>query len=351
MDEELEEPMSESWEKSGQKGTDRDGRQPPDQDERERADFDAAITAVSLSPRSVRRLDNGDGSSQLVAVGEAPTGRPGLVALLLVLATTAAVGFVVVYWVGGQHQLEGSLLGGSLLLIGVALVAWSKRLLPETLSLETRPDLAEGDHEALGDDLARPELEMPGRRMLISLLAGAGAALAAALVFPLRSLGPRPRGELARTSWRPGSRLVTADGTPVHQDDIALDGALTVFPETHTDAADSQVMLVRVPHRLLSTATIAGGVVDGRVAYSKVCTHAGCPVGQFRVDHRSPDTSYELLCPCHQSLFDVLEGCRVLAGPAATPLPQLPLATDDAGFLIATGDFPSPIGPSYWNEP
>jgi ubiquinol-cytochrome c reductase iron-sulfur subunit len=315
MDEELEEPMSESWEKSGQKGTDRDGRQPPDQDERERADFDAAITAVSLSPRSVRRLDNGDGSSQLVAVGEAPTGRPGLVALLLVLATTAAVGFVVVYWVGGQHQLEGSLLGGSLLLIGVALVAWSKRLLPETLSLETRPDLAEGDHEALGDDLARP------------------------------------RGELARTSWRPGSRLVTADGTPVHQDDIALDGALTVFPETHTDAADSQVMLVRVPHRLLSTATIAGGVVDGRVAYSKVCTHAGCPVGQFRVDHRSPDTSYELLCPCHQSLFDVLEGCRVLAGPAATPLPQLPLATDDAGFLIATGDFPSPIGPSYWNEP
>lgn len=342
--------MSEPCEKSGQKRTDGDGPQPPDQDDQERADFDAAITAVSLSPRSVRRLDNGDGSSQLVAVGEAPTGRPALVALLLLLAASAAVGFAVVYWVGGQHQLEGLLLGGSLLLIGVALVAWSKRLLPETLSLEKRPDLAEGNHEALGDDLARPELEMPGRRMLVRLLAGAGAALAAALIFPLRSLGPRPRGALKHTSWRRGSRLVTADGTPIHEDDIALDGTLTAFPEAHTDAADSQVMLVRVPQELLSAATVAGGVVDGRVAYSKVCTHAGCPVGQFRVDHRSPDPSYQLLCPCHQSLFDVLEGCEVLAGPAATPLPQLPLATDDAGFLIATGDFPSPIGPSYWNQ-
>ena len=140
----------------------------------------------------------------------------------------------------------------------------------------------------------------------------------------------------------------------MHRDDIAMDGALTVFPEGHIDdqaAGDSQVMLVRVPEDRLSSATVAGGVVQGRVAYSKVCSHAGCPVGQFRVDDRTPDTSYELLCPCHQSLFDVLEGCKVLAGPAGRPLPQLPITTDAEGFLVATGDFPSPVGPSYWDEP
>ncbi len=343
--------MNESGVGSDGERPDRRRREEPDQHDQERADFEAAIRAASLSPRDVRRLDNGDGSSQLLAIGEAPRGRPGLVALLLVLAAASAVGFAVVYVLGGQHQLQGVLLGGSLALIGVALVAWSKRLLPETLSLETRPPLDEGNHDALDDDLARSELDVRGRRMLLRLLAGAGAAVAAAIAFPLRSLGPDPDGALEHTSWRPGRRLVTAEGAPVHEDDIPMDGALTVYPEAHTDAADSQVMLVRVPGELLSAATVAGGVVDGRVAYSKVCSHAGCPVGQFRVDHRSPDTSYQLLCPCHQSLFDVLEGCRVLAGPAATPLPQLPLATDDDGYLIATDDFPSPVGPSYWNEP
>lgn len=324
---------------------------PPVQDRQEQEDLELAVRAQGIETHRILRVDISSGEHQLVAVGPPPRGRPVLVAALLALALVSAAGFAVVYSIGGHGVTEGVLLGVSLLLTGIALIAWSKRLLPESLAIEQREPLDAGDHAALATDLARPELEQPGRRMLIGAMAGAGLFIVGAIAFPLRSLGPRPGNALARTSWRAGLRVVDRSGRPVHRDDIAVDAAMTVFPEGHTDAGDSQVMLMRVPHGLLSPATVDGGVVDGRVAYSKVCSHAGCPVGQFRVDSRPPDVSYELLCPCHQSLFDVLDGCRVLAGPAATPLPQLPLATDADGYLIATGDFPSPIGPAYWNRP
>ena len=328
-----------------------EGDGPGGPDERDRRDLLRAVAASELEPVELTRLDHGDGSHQWLAVGPAPTRSALPIALLLLASAACAVGFAVVYAVDGSHVLQGVLLGGALLGMGVSLVAWGARLLPETLSLERREPLDQGQRAALETDLSRPELARPGRRVLLGSLVGAAGAFLVAAAFPLRSLGPKPGNALSTTAWRAGLRLVTADGRPVHRDDIPLDGALTVFPEGHTDAGDSQVMLLRVPDGLLSPGTASGGVVDGRVAYSKVCTHAGCPVAQFRVDSRPPITSYELLCPCHQSLFDVLDGARPIAGPAASPLPQLPLAVDDGGYLVATGDFPAPIGPSYWDEP
>lgn len=318
---------------------------------RDREELLAAATAEGLVVEGLERVDNGDGSEQVVAIGPAPRASIVPVVVLFLAAAAAALGFAVVYAVDGSNVLMGILLGASLLGVGAGLVTWGARLLPQTLSLERRPDLDQGHGDELEHDLSRPDLDQPGRRLLLGSLFGACGAIAVAVAFPIRSLGPKPGNALATTSWRSGLRLVRDDGTPVHRDDIALDGSLTVFPEGHVGDGDAQAMLLRVPDGLLSPSTVAGGVDEGRVVYSKVCTHAGCPVAQFRVDSRQPDTSYELLCPCHQSLFDVLGGASVLAGPAATPLPQLPIAVDDDGYLTATGDFPRPIGPSYWNEP
>ena len=81
-----------------------------------------------------------------------------------------------------------------------------------------------------------------------------------------------------------------------------------------------------------------------RIAYSKICTHVGCPVGLYQAD------THELLCPCHQSTFDVLDGARPRFGPATRSLPQLPLAVDGDGFLTAQSDFTEPVGPGFWNR-
>jgi ubiquinol-cytochrome c reductase iron-sulfur subunit len=122
-----------------------------------------------------------------------------------------------------------------------------------------------------------------------------------------------------------------------------VNGFLTVFPEDHTDAADAQTVLIRLAEDD-QTPGPEEATVDGFVAFSKVCTHAGCPVGLYQAATR------ELFCPCHQSVFAVLEGAEPTAGPATRPLPQLPIGLDENGFLIALGDFPEPIGPGFWNR-
>lgn len=82
----------------------------------------------------------------------------------------------------------------------------------------------------------------------------------------------------------------------------------------------------------------------GIVAYSKICTHVGCPVGLYE------QQTHHLLCPCHQSTFDVTRDCEVIFGPAKRPLPQLKITVDDEGYLVAPQGFAEPVGPSYWER-
>jgi ubiquinol-cytochrome c reductase iron-sulfur subunit len=185
------------------------------------------------------------------------------------------------------------------------------------------------------------------RRMLTGLAGAAFAALGGALLFPVRSLGPRPGRDLKRTDFRGGPvRVVTEDGTPVRPEDLEVDGVLTVWPEGHVGASDSPTLLIRTrpTQELRLGDRQIGWVVDGIVAYSKLCTHTGCPVGLYQADEAL------LLCPCHQSTFDVLRGAKPIFGPAARSLPQLPLDVDGDGYLIATGDFEEPVGPGFWDR-
>jgi ubiquinol-cytochrome c reductase iron-sulfur subunit len=169
-------------------------------------------------------------------------------------------------------------------------------------------------------------------------------AFAVAAIVPLVSLGRRP---LARaTAWTRGARLVTSEGVPVRADDIAVGGVATVFPEHRIGAAESAVLLIRVEDgKLKPVPERRDWTPHGNVAYSKICTHAGCPVAIYSHVYNT------LYCPCHQSEFDVLAGARPIAGPATRALPQLGLAVDPDGFLIARGDFDAPVGPDSWDRP
>ncbi len=256
----------------------------------------------------------------------------------------ASIALLVVYLIGGQPQAEGLLLAVALGGLGAGIVIWAVRLLDAPILVEDRHPLASPDEvRAAATDAADIE-SVTRRRFLVRLLAGAGAALAAALAIPVLSLGPAPGRDLFQTARREGRRIVGEDGSPIRAADLGLGTVRTVFPEGNVGSADAVTLLIRVrPSDLELSAERAGWAPEGCIGYSKICTHAGCPVGLYRAEEQA------LLCPCHQSTFDVLRGAIPTFGPAARPLPQLPMRIDDEGYLVALGDFTEPVGPSFWN--
>lgn len=167
-------------------------------------------------------------------------------------------------------------------------------------------------------------------------------AFGLATIVPIVALGRRPRAA-AGTAWTAGARVVTEEGRPLRPDDIAIGGVTTVFPEGHIGANDAAALLIRVEdNAMLTNQTWAP---RGNVAFSKICTHAGCPVAIYR------HADYMLYCPCHQSQFSVLFGAKPVAGPATRALPQLELAIGADGYLVARGDFSGPVGPDNWSRP
>jgi ubiquinol-cytochrome c reductase iron-sulfur subunit len=232
--------------------------------------------------------------------------------------------------------------------LGVGFILLARKLLPG--SEVTAPRHAMGSsleaREAVESSFARGEGAVLVRRsFLLRMLALAGGSLGIAALFPINSLGPHPGNSLKHTSWSKGSRLVTADQQPVRLGALSVNGVLTVFPDGHTGDAQAQTLLINLGDAPQAVPPARQSwSVSGYVAYSKVCTHAGCPVGLYR------SSDHELLCPCHQSTFDVLDVCRPIFGPASTPLPQLPLAVDEAGYLIAQSDYLVPVGPGFWDR-
>lgn len=266
---------------------------------------------------------------------------------LLIAAILASIGLAVVYVAGGQPQLEGALLAVSLGAMGASVVLWANHLFGTQEVTGDRPSLesTEDERGAFVDSFEKGERQFTRRRFLTRLLVGAAGAFSVALLFPIRSLGPSVGDALRTTAWRRGMRLIGPDGNPVKVGDLQVGSAVTVFPEGDVGRDDSATMLVRVdPDRLVAREGREDWVVEGNVAYSKICTHVGCPVGLYR------EATHDLLCPCHQSTFDVLDGARPVFGPATRSLPQLPLAVDDEGYLVAQSDYHEPIGPAFWDR-
>jgi ubiquinol-cytochrome c reductase iron-sulfur subunit len=272
-----------------------------------------------------------------------------LAAACFAASMVAAVALAVVYWQGGQAQAEGVLLAVVMGGIGAGIVLWAKNFMPNGAVTEEREPLVSSreDKEAFERDFTVGQTSLRSRRLLLTTGVGALVAFAVALLFPIRSLGPRPGVGLKRTAYAQGGlRLLQADGSPVRPADLAPDSVLTVWPEGDLGSADSPTLLIRFRSEqdFKPRQGREDWTVGEIVAYSKICTHAGCPVGLYE------SGLAQLLCPCHQSTFDVLDGARPVFGPATRSLPQLPLAVDDDGFLVAVEDFSDPVGPGFWDR-
>lgn len=186
--------------------------------------------------------------------------------------------------------------------------------------------------EVLDDILPELAPEPPTRRRFFVLLGGAATALLGGLLLPLRSLGTWPGRVLRANAWRSGVRLQSLDGRLIRPGDLVPGSATPVVPVAAPDDGNSLAVLVRLRP---ATPDAAPRVV----CYSRICTHAGCPVSIYR------DVDQHLVCPCHRSVFDAADGARVLRGPASQPLPELPVGLDDEGYLVALGGYDRPIGP------
>jgi ubiquinol-cytochrome c reductase iron-sulfur subunit len=276
---------------------------------------------------------------------------------LLGAGTLLALAFVLLYAFAGslpdETQLLGASIGLSLLCLAAALVVTGRRLVATEELSEDYPPHQHPDEER---DVAQLVAEGGGRitrRRLFKLgLIGAGGALGLALLTPAVSLGPvfRVAGYLA-TPWRRGRRLVDEQGRPVLASSVEEGTFYTAFAEgADLEAQSSALVLVRLPERELRLPPpLEGYEAKGIVAYSKICTHAGCAISLYRSPLFRPDEPRPaLVCPCHYSTFDPATGGTVIFGPAGRPLPMLPLEIDPRGHLRARGNFDAPVGPSWW---
>jgi ubiquinol-cytochrome c reductase iron-sulfur subunit len=290
--------------------------------------------------------------------GNAERRATRLIALALGITTVAALVLATVYVLGGQTQLEGILIAIALAGLGTAFGIMARRLLPQGPFVEDRKPLESSpedvrafasdfeavyDVDAEGDDATKEGIAR--RKLLARMLGAAAGALGLAALFPIASLGPRPGNSLFVTKWRRNSRVVNEQGEPVNVADLEVGGVITVFPLGFVGAADSQTLLIRLSDTDVTTRPgRETWAPKGYVAYSKVCTHAGCPVGLYQ------QSIERLLCPCHQSTFEVANGATPVFGPATRSLPQLPLMVDRNGYLRAQRDFDQPIGPGFWDR-
>jgi ubiquinol-cytochrome c reductase iron-sulfur subunit len=260
--------------------------------------------------------------------------------------------------VGLSTKLLGLGLGLSLFCIGAGAIHWAKTLMPDDEIVTERKPMRSSDEdraaavEAMKEGAAGAGL---GRRKLIrNSLLGAMAPLGLLAIIPLRDLGPLPGDSLNHTAWKAGKRLVSDPaGHPIKASDVEIGGVVHVLPEgveaspdrLNQEAKATAILIRLAPEDLVNQRPDRKGWdVSGIVVYSKVCTHVGCPVGLYE------QQTHHLLCPCHQSTFDVPRNCKVIFGPAHRPLPQLKLTTDAEGYLVAAQDFQEPVGPSFWER-
>jgi ubiquinol-cytochrome c reductase iron-sulfur subunit len=282
----------------------------------------------------------------------APAAVERLVAALLLLSAVASLTFAGLVIAGADTQALGIALALALFLGGTALAVTANRIVPREQAVERRPDL--GDAQARADVRERVAVTTEGvsrRRLLGVAGATAGGALAAAVAAPVTALGPAVGDSIADTPWHRGRRLVGEDGVPLTADDVPLTSFVTAFPEgADRRELGSPVVLVREePASLRLPPGRADWAPEGILAFSKICTHAGCAIALYRQPLYEPTSDPPgLACPCHYSVFDTRRGGKVVAGPAGRALPQLPLELGPGRELRAAGGFSGPIGPSWW---
>ena len=307
------------------------------------------------------------------------------VAALFSLSILATLGFLVAFFavptgstvyfpgageVDAVHLTLGVTLGVALLSIGLGAVHWAKTLMPDEEVVELRHPMRSSDdarQEVVSSLKAGGAGSQITRRPLIKYTLGGALGLFSLplLVQLVVSLGPLPHKALSLTFWNGGPsgpgdnptfkplRLMRdPENTPLKASDVEFGSFVHVLPEGLLDLkenlleekAKASVVVMRLDPSQIKSSKELDWSYNGIIAYSNICTHAGCPVSLY--EHSTEN----LLCPCHQSTFDVTEDCRVIFGPADRPLPQLKITVDAEGYLISAQPFDQAVGPSFWSR-
>ncbi|GAA1747716.1 MULTISPECIES: ubiquinol-cytochrome c reductase iron-sulfur subunit [Streptomonospora] len=268
-------------------------------------------------------------------------------------------------------QWANMLMGGTLTLslfgIGAGMTVWARRVMPHYEVANDYDELPSAPEEksSFSDFFMRgaDESGFTKRPLMRRTLLLAMAPLGLAPIVLLRDTGPLPRDTLKHTLWEPGMHMVVEGGVQededgwIHADDLRAGGMISALPyvapdpeHPHglslNDQAKTVILLIRMDESEFSdemTREQRNWTHDGIVAYSKICTHVGCPAALYE------SGSHRILCPCHQSTFDAANGAKVVFGPAHRPLPMLPITVDEEGYLVADGDFSEPVGPTFWD--
>ena len=320
------------------------------------------FTDPGLPPHRPRRADTDPKAArraELQSVGLL------VVSILGTLGAVAAYLFLPLSGSNADVQRMTALMGVGIFLgmmgIGAGAIHWAKTLMRDREMVEERHPIRSSDQTR--DDaiqLLKDGVEDSGagigRRGLLKgtmLTALAIAPLSVAIPLVGNLGGDWNVGQLKHTMWRKGMRLTRdPDGTPIKASDVTIGSVFHVIPDGLAEAkhpleekAKAVVLLIRMDPRDLNL--VPGREAwsfDGIIAYSKICTHVGCPVALYEQE------THHLLCPCHQSTFDVANGAKVIFGPARRPLPQLPITVDSEGYIVAQRDFDEPIGPGFWER-
>ncbi|HEY2834859.1 MAG TPA: Rieske 2Fe-2S domain-containing protein [Sporichthyaceae bacterium] len=291
------------------------------------------------------------------------------VSALFTLSTLCTIGFVACYvgidkdkairvqTLGRVNALNfglGLTLGGALLCIGVGAIHWARKLMNSEEIVDYRHPMKSSARDTADVlEMAKAgaaDSALPRRKMIWMSLAGAMAAFPITLLVPLRDLGPLPHKRLRETLWQDPNRreLVHANGgARIKPADLQVGSLVSAKPSGTVELeelAKASIMLIRIkPEDVASPGQLAKSY-QGIMAFSKICPHAGCPLGLYE------QSTHHMLCPCHQSTFDLSRGGKVIFGPAARNLPQLAIAVNAEGYLVAERDFDEPVGPSFWER-
>lgn len=289
--------------------------------------------------------------------------------ILSVVAYVTIDKFAIVYIpvfgdVGASNFVLGLTFGIAVLLIGAGAIQWAKKLMPDVEVVQQRHDMVsekEDDNLAVANyERGKEESGFARYKMIRRSLLGAMALLPIPIIVVLRDLWITPPGEnpteiLSTTMWTKGKRIVS-DGTymPIRPEDLPVGGLVSALPEGILEVQEEEhnlnargkaaIILVRMDPEQIRSQQGEGWDYNGILAYSKICTHVGCPIALYE------QRTHHLLCPCHQSTFDLADSGTVIYGPAAREMPQLPISVDEEGYLVATQDFAVPVGPSFWER-
>lgn len=297
----------------------------------------------------------------------------GLAALLFIAAVASWVAIPVDRGVdlplagpvGALNLALGVSLGAGILCIGLGVIHWARKLMPGQEVVASR-HLMRSDAEDRKEAIAAFERGLADsgfaqRPLIRRSFLGAVALLPLPLLIILRDLYVTPKDalspaeQLSRTIWTGGVRVVSDVALrPIRPEDVPVGGLVAAVPENLEDVehetlnlnarAKAAIILVRMAPGDIVSQQGEGWGYEGVLAFSKICTHVGCPIALYE------QRTHHLLCPCHQSTFDLADSGRVVFGPAARRMPQLPITVDDEGYLVAVSDFQEPVGPSFWER-